>query len=92
MDGGIENIHECEDGWTMGKGAKESGLQIGDIARERLHTTQRQAGKKKEGTEGVMKTKTLPRLFSPMPMGAITISPWGDSHIYISCPKLFLSS
>ena len=32
----------------MGKRAKESGLQIGDIARERLHTTQRQTGKKKE--------------------------------------------
>lgn len=77
----------------MGKGAKESGLQMGDRARKGMHTTQRQVGKKKESMEGGDEnTETLPRLFSPMPMHAITISPWGDSHIYISCPNLFLSS
>ena len=43
----------------MGKGAKESGLQIGDIARKRMYTTQRQVGKKKEIMEGGMKTQRL---------------------------------
>lgn len=83
-DGGMENTDEHKDGWTEGKGAKDSGLQMGDRARKGMHTIQRQVGKKKESMEGAMKTQRLSPDYSH-PCRCVQLPPLpGVTHTLIS--------